>query len=251
MKKLLLILICFIATSSFAQNLEFSLQLNSGLSKFRGAGTTDVSYVNENQPSANFTNNPYGTKQAIDYGLSADLKLVTKPGILLGLQAGYDILRSRVDLYQAQHAVYFTLNTAYFAYQVPVVGGYSIVSNQFINLNPYIGYRIKIKQCSVDLMPGMDMGIGTKSHENGQTTADDNTTVTTDRDLNKPLLDWRLRFDVKLNCDKFGLSLGYSRGISQYGSTQYYQLYQDSNNLPAPQAVYSNIIRIGLSYRLK
>src|ERR1700712_1142604 len=98
MKTLTLTLLCLLAvTGLFAQKIELSVQANSGLFHYSGKSATKKSEILATSPSSgNYTNNPYGNKNGFSYGGNLQAQFVSKGGFIVGAQAGYDVLKSKV-----------------------------------------------------------------------------------------------------------------------------------------------------------
>jgi len=238
MKKALLTILCLLGIQHLsAQKLEISAQVYSGLFHFSGITTTNVSFINEgHNTSQNYTNNPYGTKPTFSYGAGVQIQYVSKINLLAGLQMGYNDLRSSVDLYM--HKTTAPVTTA----SSTSIGGYTIFSNQTINYNPYIGYRIKIKKVAVDVDAGLNFDTNLRSHENGRTQSDNGPDLTTNSDRgHKPDTDVGYRFELKANYLRYGVTAGYNYGLYNYFSGAL---------ADAKVEAYSRMIRFGLSYRI-
>ncbi len=100
MKKITLTLLAvLVITQLHAQSLEVSVQANTGLFRYSGSSATNVSFISQEQSQKqNYTNNPYGSLDGFSYGGGADVRYTSKNGFLLGLQTGYEILRSKVNI---------------------------------------------------------------------------------------------------------------------------------------------------------
>ncbi|MDZ7658259.1 hypothetical protein [Fodinibius sp.] len=101
MRKLGVLLLPFIFFSTaYGQSTEFSVHFNSGLSSFGGESATESSFIIASDVSSegNYTNNPYGTKKKLSYGFSAQFQRITRHELILGLQTGYEVLRSQVRI---------------------------------------------------------------------------------------------------------------------------------------------------------
>jgi len=239
----------FILTSLHAQKIEFSVQANSGLFHYSGKSATTVSLIHQGPPNIpNYTNNPYGSKNGFGYGVNLQGQFISKGGFIAGLQAGYEMLKSKVDingilLYNDIAIDY--LPSANFAAPAPVEAkGQTYLKNKFINLSPYVGYRINLKKVKLDLMPGIDLGFGLSTYENGKATTADgsNTTVQTDLKRGKAPTDVRLKFAAALVYDRFGLTASYAHGLTNYQA----DIIGD-----ADFKAHSELMRFGVSYRLK
>ncbi len=237
MKKILPLLICLLNVAQlFAQRYEFSVHLISGLFHYNGSGTNRESFIIKppDKPDWSYVNNVYGTKPTYSYGVAAQLQYITAAKLLWGIQAGYENLRSSVDLYQDSHVPYgyYTLP--------PTVAGYSILSSHKLNFNPFLGYRFKLKQVSIDAVMGLDIAVGISTHLSGQTQVDDGSTDYVDRDWGKQL-DPNYRFELKASYVRYGLSAGYNYGVYNY----------NAGFVGASSQVYSRMARMGISYRLR
>lgn len=238
----------FISTSLYAQKIEFSVQANSGLFRYAGKSATAESYIHQGPPKvSNYTNNPYGGRNGFGYGANLQGQFVSKGGFIAGLQAGYEVLKSKVDingilLYNTSN-VYLPDIT--YIQEPPVKAkGETYLKNKFINVSPYVGYRINLKKMKLDLMPGFDLGFGLSTYENGKATTTDgsNTTVQTDLKREKAPTDVRLKFGAALIYDRFGLTAAYARGLTNYQAN----LIGDTD-----VEAHSELMRFGVSYRLK
>lgn len=102
MKTLRLLLLCLVsATFAYGQKVEVAGQLNTGLARFIGesAGkTTTILYSKNPEGTDSYTNSPYGNIFALSYGASVQLQRVTRNNLLLGVQAGAESLRNRINI---------------------------------------------------------------------------------------------------------------------------------------------------------
>jgi hypothetical protein len=252
MKKLYLsLLILFLALQLHAQQFELSFQANSGLFHYSGNSTSPTSVIIQggSTPKQNYTNNPYGSKNAFSYGADVQAQYVSKGGFIVGAQAGYDILRSKTNItsvfpleFELEESEYIPSYYAPFNPSLPAKGS-TILQDQFINLNPYIGYRIKAKKINIDLMPGIDIGIGINSYDKGKATTTDGTVYETDYKEVKPPIDIRLKFGVAANYKKWGITASFAHGLTNYTG----DLLNDS---PIIYKAQSELLRFGISYRI-
>ena len=87
-KTLLFLISLLLLTHVTAQKTEFSIALNSGLFAFAGASaekTTSINWDFGNTNRTGYTNNPYGAKFGLGYGVSTNLKRITKDNIVIGV----------------------------------------------------------------------------------------------------------------------------------------------------------------------
>lgn len=237
----------FILTSLYAQKIEFSVQANSGFFRYAGKSATAESYIHQAPPKiANYTNNPYGSKNGFGYGAGLQGQFVSKNGFIAGFQAGYEELKSKVDitgilLYSTEYL--YLSNTNYVASPPVNAKGETYLKNKFINVSPYVGYRINLKKMKLDLMPGVDLGFGLSTYENGKATTTDgsNTTIQTDLKRDKAPTDIRLKFAAALVYNRIGLTASYAHGLTNYQGN----IIGDANF-----EAHSELMRFGVSYKL-
>jgi len=239
-KHLLTLLSIFILANAYAQKFELSVNANSGLYHFSGKSSTSTSFINGGGSADAYTNNPYGSKNGFSYGGALQGQFVSKNGFIVGLQAGYDILRAKVNITQA-----YPDNLPYtnyvMGYTFPAKGT-TFLTGGYINLNPYIGYRLHAKKINIDLLPGMDIGINKSERDKGQATTTDNGTVyKVDRDLGKGPADIRLRFGAVATYNKIGINASFAHGITNFES---HVIGDASYN------VQSELVRFGITYRI-
>ncbi|MCO5950124.1 hypothetical protein [Mucilaginibacter flavidus] len=237
----------FILTGVYAQKIEFSVQANSGFFRYAGKSATAESYIHQGQPKiSNYTNNPYGNKSGFGYGAGLQGQFVSKGGFIAGLQAGYEALKSKVDIngILLYNTSYDYLPGANFVQAPPVdARGETYLKNKFLNVSPYIGYRIGLKNIKLDLMPGIDLGFTLTTYENGKATTTDgnNTTVQTGLKHDKAPTDVRIKFGAALIYNRVGLNASYAHGLTNYQGN----IIGDANF-----EAHSELMRFGVSYRL-
>jgi len=246
MKAILLTLFIFIlSTQLFAQRIEISLQANSGLFHYSGNDAASTTFINEGGIS-DYANNPYGNKNGFSYGGDVQAQYVSKSGFITGIQAGYEVLRSNVDIDEYNPSIITVFTDATGAFQIPVKGQ-AFLQDQDININPYIGYRLDLKKIKIDIMPGMDIGINVNSYDKGSATATDGTVYKVDNKMSDAPIDLRLRFGIAAWFKRFGLTAGYAYGLTNFASNL--DVNAGGGSTPAPNA-HSELIRFGISYRI-
>ncbi|WP_162052351.1 hypothetical protein [Pontibacter pamirensis] len=233
-KSLFVCLIC--ATAAYGQKVEVAGQLNSGLAKFGGESAASTTTMHSLGANRFFTLNPYGSRFASSYGMSVQVQRVTRANFLLGAQAGAEVLRNRVHIDGVY--VYGPVYSSFIEYRE--ASGKTILRNDFINLYPYFGYRVKAGAVDLDFNVGPELGIGLKSGVKGEATAADGAVYTANFERSDPETDIRARVGVTAYCRHVGLSASYAHGI-----TNYLRGYDGSN----PE-VYARVFRLGLLYRL-
>jgi hypothetical protein len=115
------------------------------------------------------------------------------------------------------------------------------LSNKFINFNPYIGHRIIKDKIMVDLIAGSDFGFCINSQAKVDVTNSRGDNEVIKMDMEKINLDIRPRVGVNCFYRNYGLTLGYSLGLSNYSK---------SANEPDSK-IYSRYLRIGLLYKFE
>lgn len=242
MKATLLTLICTLLLSQlFAQKFEVSIQANSGLYHYDGKASASVSFINQGSTDKeNYTNNPYGSKNGFSYGGDIQGQYVSKCGFITGLQAGYEVLRSKIDINSYVPSYFYLFFTNYSAYQIPVKGQ-TFLQDQDININPYVGYRLKIKNIKIDVMPGVDLGFNVSSYDKGKAVDSAGNVYRTNlKKLGAPT-DVRLRFGIAATYRRFGITAVYAHGLTNLAEN----LSSDSN-----YEIHSELFRFGITYRI-
>lgn len=236
MKKIYFTFICLVLTSiAFAQKVEWGLSLNSGLFSFQGASVERSSSINFNEESQkSYTNNPYGDKSGLGYGLSGFVKVVNTNHLIYGIDIGLESLNSQI--------------------QIEEVSGYGGSSNfnlsadgktnlRYINLNtfPFIGYRLDFEKINVDVLSGLEVAFLMSSKEIGSAVTSDGTKYNTSLDRKTIGTDLRPAFRIAVAYHRYGVYAGYSYGLSNY----------KSGYIGGVNEVYSSLIRFGLTYNFK
>jgi len=218
MKKTLLTLLSFLLlTQLYAQKFEVLILANSGLFHYSGNGTASTSFINYTQGSSgSYPNYSFGNKNGLSYGVAAQGQYIAKCGFIAGLQAGYDVLRSKADITAVDGAEILPfLNT--FSSST-LVKGSSVVQNEFINLTPFVGYRLPIQKINVDLLIGLDLPFGVGSYEKSSSTAADGTVYKTDVNYGKGGFDLRDRFGIAVSYHRYGITASYAHGLINHSA---------------------------------
>ncbi len=235
MKKtsLLLITILFL-TDVYSQNTEYGYRLNSGLFSFSGQSSEAYTFINYNlDKNDGYTNNPYGSKSGLSYGISANISRITKNNMAFGIDLGYELLRSKIYIDRvSEHNG--TTN------QMIEATGKTYLNNSFINLFPSIGYRFSTSNLFFDLSGGIDFAYCLSTTEKGSATSSTRKYVTK-RDRKTINMDFRPRIQIGIYKNKTGIYIGYSKGVKNYKPG-----YAGGVN-----EVFGNIFRFGIKYRIK
>lgn len=180
-----------------------------------------------------YTNNPYGSRGGLSYGMSLDARKTTKGKFVFGADLGYEMLRSKVKLDYSELEL-----DVFFEYE-----GKTILNTSFVNLYPYLGSRLNFAGQALDIVGGLDIGYVLNSREKGEAKSKDQaqSKVETSRDRKNIKTDLRPRIQLSTDFDKIGLYVGYSLGLKNYRP-----LMTGIN-----ANTYSRMLRFGLSYRLK
>jgi hypothetical protein len=84
-----------VLTNAFAQKMELRISFNSGLFSLSGKSAEQNTFINYNNSftSSSYTNNPYGSRNGLCYGLSGNLKRITNNNVVLGLDLRANALK--------------------------------------------------------------------------------------------------------------------------------------------------------------
>ena len=233
-KTALTLIINFILIGVFGQWTEFRLGFNSGLFAFTGKSTEAVSFINSSRTlNGPYTNNPYGSQNGICYGISGNLKRVSKKNFIFGLDLGYEKVRSRVSINEVNQ------------YNMPTVllykaSGKTFLNVSFINTHLFAGYRVVLHSLHFDITGGVDIGHCLQAKEKGSADAINGLAYKTAVDRKTIKTDIRPRIQLSADYKKFGAYVGYARGLTSYKSG-----YMGEAN-----DCFSKIFRFGLTYLL-
>jgi hypothetical protein len=228
------ILILLLATGPFClgQKSQLSFHFNSGLFWYGGYSANETSsiHIPDIGSVSPYTNNPYGKNSSFSWGFGTQFQKITNKNFIYGIQLGYESLSSKLDIVTAWGEINWLVEE-----------GKTILTTNFVNIYPSIGQRFKLFDgVDTDLLAGFDFGIGlsTKEHYSLMTSLGNEISGTNDRDT--PNLDFRPRIELVNYYKSFGLTIGYSHGLTNY------QAEMDGAN----REVFSRYLRLGLSYRL-
>ncbi|RYZ20721.1 MAG: hypothetical protein EOO16_15745 [Chitinophagaceae bacterium] len=232
---LLSLLLLAAAAPLAAQKTELRVALNSGYSWYTGSGASKASFINySTQTASGYTNNVYGGRGALGYGLSLDLQRVTRYGLLLGFRAGPEVLRSR------QQIIGVWVYDGFSNLQVPASGS-TRFSQTFLALSPFVGWRAAAGPVSLDASAGIEFAFALSASERGSVEGADGRrySVTHSHGFNDQH-DGRYRFQLGANYRRYGVYAGLSTGqVNLRGGLR-------GNTTRA----YSRYARFGLTWRL-
>ncbi|GAB4016133.1 hypothetical protein GCM10028808_43610 [Spirosoma migulaei] len=236
MKKLLLLLLTTLTVNlTFGQKTESILALNSGLFSFQGYSAEKSSQLNlASNGTTGYTNNPFGAKNGLSYGASYQIQRISRSNFIAGVSVGYENLRSKTTI----TGVNGYDKTGTFQ---DVASGQTYLSNKQLNAFPYLGYRVGIRQISVDLTGGLDIGYLLSSTEHGKATADNGKTYSTSLDRTGIKTDIRPRVQVAVFYRKVGAYTSYAYGLNNY----------KSGWIGGRNECNSTVIRFGVLYKIK
>lgn len=217
----------------YGQSTGYEIRLNSGFFRFTGESadkTEQINYSLDNEDG--YTNNPYGNKYGFSYGISGNITRTTKSNVRLGIDLGYEVLRSRIDInavWQYSDNINETVSAT----------GKTNLNTSFLNMFPSIGYQISNASLNIFLDGGVDLGYCLNSVEIGNANSESRE-YETSRDRKTLELDVRPRIQIGIRKHKTGGYIGYSKGLTNYKSG-----FAGGTN-----AAYSEMIRVGLTYKI-
>jgi hypothetical protein len=231
MKRTLIFILTVLVNATISgQTTEISEQLSSGLFYFGGPYSVKTSVIRSiNNLDNNYTDNPYGRFSGFSYVLGLKVQRITKSNFIFGLQSSFESLSSKVKV------------TNVLTQSVHISDAKTILINQFLSFHPFLGKRIKlINLITSDLTFGTDLGIDLNIREHETGTLDNMSKYDFFyTNLNKPRsIDIRPRIEFINYYKKFGLTIGYSYGLTNYTNKMV------SGNMEA----FSRMIRFGLAY---
>jgi hypothetical protein len=232
MKNILLFFFFLLFISqTHAQKTEISIALNSGLFSFKGQSTTDISAINfSDRTNSGYTNNPYGSKLGFCYGISGNLKRVSRKNFIVGFDLGYEMLRSKVIIDR------INANSSFSAI------GKTFLNFNTINLYPFLGKRFNSKLFSFNIIGGLDFNYILNANERGNAMASNDMVYETSKGRSTIDFDIKPRVQFGINYHKTEIYVGYSNGLANYHESYVGGGINDSH---------SEMIRFGLMYKLK
>lgn len=236
MQKILLtiITVCTL-TISYGQKTEFRASLNSGLFSFSCKSAETISFINySDKTQTGYTNNPYGSKSELCIGLSGNIKRVSKKNFILGIDLGYEVLRSKIQINEISGY------TGSLTYNYNATGQ-TFLNYNFINLHPFLGYRLSTNKINFDITGGLELGYCLNTKEDGKATALNGIKYETSVDRKTIKSDIRPRIQLATDYKKIGIYIGYSFGLANY----------KSGYIGGTNECYARLLRFGLTYQIK
>ena len=232
-KKLITVLLVLSSFNVFGQIVEYSIQINSGFFKFSGNSAENIEQINFNLNNEDgYTNNPYGSEFGLSYGISTSLIKTTKTNLRFGIDLGYEMLRSKIEI----DGVWQNNGSA--SVKISATGKTNLNSS-FINLFPRFGYQISNPIYNLYFDGGFDFAYCLASTEIGYAQSETRE-YETKRDRKTIDFDVRPRIQIGMTRNRFGGYVGYSKGLINYKSG-----FAGGTN-----EAYSELVRIGLTYKL-
>lgn len=234
MKKLLLVIAALLTlTIAQAQKTEYRISFNSGLFSFAGNEANETTFLFFNdQTNLGYTDNSYGSKMGLSYGLSANIQRVTKGNFILGLDLGYETLRSKRSI------IGFVASNGTETYELSA-DGQTFLNSQFANVYPFLGYRIMESPIILDLTGGIDIAHCLSAKEDGEATDSNGKKYETSSEVETIKNEIRPRIQLSVGFKKVGVYVGYS-----YGLKNYLEGY-----IPAFESK-ARLLRFGLTYKI-
>jgi len=235
MKNILPIAVLLLMVSvCYAQKAEISIQASSGLASYGGRSATSrpIVLINDTAPYYNVSS-PYSKKSSFSYGFAIQVQKVSAKNLISGFRLGFDHLStiSHFDSYTAMGGT------------VSIEEGTVKLQNKLLQANPYLGYRLPVKNVHLDLTAGLNAGLILKSeyevsHEglfNLFDTKPEKNFVNTKIDLGPAV-------GLTATCKRIGFNASYYYGLINYT--------RNLDHFPNGQ-VYARYLRLGISYRIK
>ncbi|RYD73530.1 MAG: hypothetical protein EOP53_19945 [Sphingobacteriales bacterium] len=230
MMKIIFFLLFIFPISLFAQT-EMTVGLGSGLFFFSGNYAVKKSNLFvDYESNTSYIGNPYGAIPGVNFNISQDVHYATKNGILLGVNLGFDYLRSITRLEQ--------INTK--AQQSEVFKSTGVFKIYDVSVMPFAGKRFKTKGLVIDVFGGAELAFPFYAEDKADMVNRANYTIQVTHKIN--VLTTDIRPTIKINAYKgdFGFFAAYSHGISNY------VMGQNSGN----SEVYSRLLKVGINHRL-
>ena len=231
MKKWVLLLCSALSlTVAYGQSREVRLNLNAGLFSFSGESaerTSSINYDLRNEDG--YTNNPYGAKGGLSYGLSIGVTRIFKRSWLIGMEAGYERLRSKITIDRISASDEFTSETI-------AADGRTYLNQNVINVYPKVGYRLATSRLNIDLVGGFDLAYCLSVYESGRAQSSTRE-FSTRRDRKTIRTDIRPRVQANVSRGNYGVYVGYSRGLRNYRS----------GYVGGANGAWGNVLRFGVS----
>ena len=226
----LVVLIAF-SYPLLAQKTTIRVLPNLSLFSFAGKGVTKstLALVNPRGGKSSVLT-PFGSKYTPSYGITVDVRHITKDNFVEGVDFGLDILRSNVKIGGIE-------NTTPSAIIISNASGDSYLTHQFLTLNPYYGYRFQTRGVNIEWTFGVDIAYNftgkAKLKVNSPNTVFESAIKST-------MWDVRPNTQIALSlADVLGLYISYAHGLVNYKA-----------DVLNTESRFSRLIRLGLIFRV-
>lgn len=240
MKKVLYLLpLLALARPVLAQHTELIGRAGGNLAWFGGrdaAAATLINYSSYQGRTYGYTNNPYGSHVGAGFGLGGRVLRVTRPGVLLAFDLGYDWQQARGHVTSLSY-----YDETYVAQRQFNANGYNVYRTQNVSGFLGVGYRLVLPGVALDALAGPELAGVFGGHDTGNGTFNGRDWSVDDHRNPSYPLDARLRADLTLWHNRTGLTASYSHGFVNY----------QGSLVGGSSEVYSRTLRLGLAYRLR
>jgi len=232
-KHLIIIILVFAIINIYGQKTNYIVQLNSGLFKFNGISVEGTEKINCNIiDEEGYTNNPYGNRPTLSYGISLGFTRIYKSNLRFGFDLSYEILKSKINIdgvWVYNNIINETVNAI----------GQTYLNFNFVNAYPSIGYQHLVSNINIYIDIGIEYGYCIKAYEKGYAKSNLRE-FKTRRDRKTISSDIRPRIQIGIEKNRIGGYIGYSKGLLNY----------KSGYIGGTNEAFSNMIRIGLKFQL-
>lgn len=216
-----------------AQKTEYFANINSGFFYFTGENSSAETGITLQPEIRPFIYNSPGRKSGASFEVSLQGQYVTRKKIIYGIEIIYQSIQSKTNIVAASQFIYSS--TILFA------NGNSFLSSSFIDIAPFMGYRLTSRKLIIDLKGGPEYAVCIDRKEKiNATLINSGQEIKEEHSLNKRP-DFRTRLQLTTFYKRFGINAGYFHGISNY-----YKKDEVGN----PKA-YSRFLRLGLTFKIK
>ncbi len=232
LKKIILasLFTCSIPILAFSQSHELRVGITSGSSNFTGPGSDSRSNLNGSSPQDYYTNNPFGVKYGINLGGAINYRYVFSNNFLLGVEGAFERLQTKIYLQSTEN----TNNTI----------GMTKLNQQFLNFNPFIGYRFSFEPITLDMQLGVDIANTLQIKEKGSIEDNKGNETEFEKDRGKDIMkmDLRPRLQFNVNYNRYTVFAGYAWGTKNYKG--------EMDGASSSDAARLNVFRLGLQFQL-
>jgi hypothetical protein len=223
-------LLCLAAIAN-CQRTTYTVGVNSGYFRYKGDQSVASSSIHALPTLGTQLEGPAGRRSGFSYEVSGNIQRITKSKIIFGAELAWQSLQSKVTINGM-------IPSMYSSYIKPT-SGMAKLTSQYICLTPFVGYRLLNKKVRMDITTGLELGACISRKEDiDATDPDTNENFKGTNDITKRH-DLRARLQLNTSMGRFGITTGYSAGL-----TNYY-------NNDAFFTARSSFIRLGVNYRIK